>query len=112
MTDVDHAPHDVLAQLAESEARMRAIITPLAEVVLTTPSSLPGWTLAHLHTHIARNADSHVRRIEAAHRGEVVDQYEGGPAGREREIEEGARRDAQTIADDVVETSLHLDAAW
>ena len=113
MTDVDHAPHEVLAQLAESEARMRAIVTPLSESVdLTLASALPGWTVAHLLTHIARNADSHVRRIDAARRGEIVDQYEGGMEGRAQQIEQGAQRDAQSIVDDVVESSLHLDAAW
>jgi maleylpyruvate isomerase len=112
MTTVDHAPHDVLAQLAESEARMRAIVTPLAEADLALPSALPGWTAAHLLTHLARNADSHVRRIEASHRGEMVEQYEGGLEGRNREIDEGAQRDAQTIVDDVIESSLRLDAAW
>src|SRR3954453_19965729 len=112
MTTVDHAPHEVLAQLAESEARMRGIVAPLAEADLTVASALPGWTLAHLLTHLARNADSHVRRIDAAHRGEFVEQYEGGFAGRERAIEEGSTRDAQTIVDDVIESSLHLDAAW
>jgi len=112
MTTVDHAPHDVLAQLAESEGRMRAIVTPLAEVDLSMPSTLPGWTLAHLLTHLARNADSHGRRIEAAHRGEVIDQYEGGLVGRDREIDEGAQRDAVSIVDDLIESSLRLDAAW
>ncbi len=112
MATVDHAPHDVLAQLAESEARMRAIVTPLAEADLTLPSALPGWTIAHLLTHLARNADSHVRRIDAAHRGEVIDQYEGGLEGRNRAIEDGAQRDAQTIVDDLAASSLRLDAAW
>ncbi len=112
MTTADHAPHDVLAQLAESEARMRAIVGPLADADLATPSTLPGWTVAHLLTHLARNADSHVRRIDAAHRGEMIDQYEGGLAGRDREIEKGAARDAVTIVDDVIESSLRLDAAW
>jgi maleylpyruvate isomerase len=112
MADVDHAPHDVLAQLAESEARMRAIVTPLADTDLTMASTLPGWSLAHLLTHVARNADSHVRRIQASHGGEVIDQYEGGLAGRERDIQEGSQRDAQSIVDDVIETSQNLDATW
>ncbi|MET0910545.1 MAG: maleylpyruvate isomerase N-terminal domain-containing protein, partial [Ilumatobacteraceae bacterium] len=42
------------------------------------PSLLPGWTRGHVLTHIARNADSFVRLLEAAGRGEVVTQYAGG----------------------------------
>jgi maleylpyruvate isomerase len=114
MATADHAPHAVLAQLAESEARMRAIVAPLAEadVDVAAPSTLPGWSVGHVLTHIARNADSHVRRIDASHRGEMIEQYEGGLAGRDREIDTGASRDAVSIVDDTVESSLHLDAAW
>ena len=55
------------------------------------PSLLPEWTRGHVLTHIARNADSFVRVLEAARRGEVVTQYEGGVAGRNADIEAGAR---------------------
>ena len=54
------------------------------------PSLLPGWTRGHVLTHIARNADSFVRVLEAARRGEVVTQYEGGVDGRNADIEAGA----------------------
>ena len=57
------------------------------------PSLLPEWTRGHVLTHIARNADSFVRVLEAARRGEVVTQYEGGVASRNADIEAGASRD-------------------
>ena len=60
------------------------------------PSLLPGWSRGHLLTHIARNADSFVRVLEAARRGEAVTQYEGGGAGRNADIEAGASRDWDT----------------
>ena len=59
----------------------------------SVPSLLPGWTRGHVLTHIARNADSFVRVLEAARQGEVVTQYEGGVAGRNAAIEAGATRD-------------------
>ena len=65
------------------------------------PSLLPGWSVGHVLTHLARNADSHRRMAEAAAEGRVVDQYPGGPVQREAEIEAGARRPAGQILDDL-----------
>jgi len=81
---------------------------------------LPGWTRGHLLTHLARNADSVVRRLEGARDDEVRDQYAGGLAGRAADIEEGAGRDIATLVADVRRTSARVDelcaslpdAAW
>ena len=76
------------------------------------PSLLPGWTRGHLLTHIARNADSFVRVLEAARRGEAVTQYEGGGAGRNADIEAGASRDWDTLVADVRSSSARLDGVF
>ncbi len=76
------------------------------------PSLLPGWTVGHVLTHVARNADSHLRRAEAAERGEVVDQYPGGFEGRAAEIGQGAARPAGALLDDLSSSSAALAAAW
>ena len=62
-------------------------------------------------THVARNADSVVRRLEGAAAGEVVDQYPGGAAGRERAIEEGASRPAAELVADVLRSNAEVEAA-
>lgn len=49
------------------------------------------------------------RRIEAAVRGELVDQYAGGKAGRSKEIERGAARPADEVNADVARWSRDLD---
>jgi maleylpyruvate isomerase len=64
--------------------------TPAGDASL--PSLLPGWTRGHVLTHIARNADSFVRVLNAAENGDVVAQYEGGAEGRNADIEAGAPR--------------------
>ncbi len=46
------------------------------------PSRLPEWTVGHVLTHLARNADSIVRVLAAAERGATIDRYEGGLARR------------------------------
>jgi maleylpyruvate isomerase len=74
-------------------------------------SRLPGWTVGHVLTHIARNGDSVARRLEGAARGEVVDQYPGGREGRAAEIEAGAGRPAAELLDDLAATHRRIDAA-
>ena len=65
------------------------------------PSRLPEWTVGHVLTHLARNADSMVRVLAAAERGATIDRYEGGVERRNAEIEEGAGRPAAELVADV-----------
>ena len=75
----------------------------------TLPSLLPGWTRGHLLTHIARNADSFVRVLDAARRGAVAAQYEGGVEGRNADIEAGSTRDWDSLVADVRSSAWRLD---
>lgn len=77
--------------------RLFGTVHSLSDAALATPSRLPGWSLAHVLTHLARNADSMVRRLDAAGEGRLVEQYDGGRAARAREIEFGADRDPDTV---------------
>ena len=61
---------------------MSHVVADLGDAEVRRASELPGWSVGHLLTHLARNAESMCRRIDAALRSEIVDQYEGGPAGR------------------------------
>jgi maleylpyruvate isomerase len=76
------------------------------------PSLLPGWTVGHVLAHVARNAESHRRRAEAAVRGELVEQYVGGYAGRAAEIEQGSGQSAVELIEDVLTTGQALIAEW
>jgi maleylpyruvate isomerase len=69
---------------------------------------LAGWSVGHVITHIARNADSVLRRLEAASRAEVIDQYVGGAAGRLAEIEAGAHRPAGELLEDTARTNAAI----
>lgn len=84
----------------------------LDDAAARRPSLLPGWSVGHLLTHLARNADSHRRMIEAGAEDRVADQYPGGPAQRDGEIEAGAHRPAQELLDDLRTAELALQAAW
>jgi maleylpyruvate isomerase len=103
------------ADVAECRAahdRLRAMVVGLTDDDVGRPSRLPDWTIGHVLTHLARNADSVVRRLEGAARDEVLDQYVGGAQGRAAEIEQGAGRLAAAVVADVIETSNAVDAAF
>jgi len=101
-----------LRRVAESQQRLERAIASLDDAAMRRPSALAGWTVAHVLTHIARNADSHVRRAKGAARGEMVDQYVGGHEGRRHEIEEGAARSAIDVIDDVRQSGRSLQETW
>src|SRR5207245_11770198 len=63
--------------------RIIAATGELKDEATRRPSLLPGWTVRHVLTHVARNADGHARRLEAAMGGEEVARYPGGPAERD-----------------------------
>jgi maleylpyruvate isomerase len=63
-------------------------------------------------THLARNAEAMVRRVEAATRREMIDQYVGGPEGRAFEIEAGAGRPARELVADILVWSQRLDGCF
>ncbi len=75
------------------------------------PSQLPGWTVGHVLTHIARNADSVVWRLEGAAKGELRDQYPGGLEQRRTDIEAGATRPPADLVADVRNSSAAVERA-
>lgn len=96
--------------LPTAHARLLATLAHLTDDQARSPSRLPGWTVGHVITHLARNADSVTRRLAGAERGEVVDQYPGGPDGRAREIDDGASRPAAELVADLRHAQERLEA--
>jgi maleylpyruvate isomerase len=106
---------DLTERAAAALARVRTAHAELLES-LTTPldpsaaSQLDGWTIGHVLAHLARNADSVTRRLDAARRGEHVDQYEGGAEGRATEIEQGAARPFTELVADLTDACALLES--
>jgi maleylpyruvate isomerase len=92
-----------------AHAALDTVLDRLTENDVRAPSLLPDWTRGHVLTHLARNADSVVRRLEGARDDEVRDQYAGGLAGRAADIEAGADRDVATLVADVRQASAAVD---
>jgi maleylpyruvate isomerase len=88
MTDVDQAT-ERLIRTAEA----------LDDGAVSAPSALPGWTVGHLLTHVARNADAYTNLLTWARTGVETPAY-ATPTARADAIEDGAGRPlAEQIAD-------------
>ena len=77
----------------------------------TEPSLLPGWTVGHVLTHLARNANANQSMIEGAAAGEARPMY---PSAQHRndDINRGASRSAQELLDDLRNAIWSLESCW
>lgn len=101
-----------IAGCIEAHRRMLGSLTDLVDGEIGEPSLLPGWSIGHVLTHLARNADGFVRMSEAAERGEQATMYAGGVEGRAAEIEAGAGRAASAHLADLGATIDRLETVW
>lgn len=95
-----------------SHRRLVATLDRVDDVTISRPSRLPDWTVGHVLTHLARNAESFVRILEAAEDGRTAAQYPGGLSQRTGDIEGGSKRSAAAIVNDVRSTCARLDDAF
>jgi len=95
-----------------AQRQLDTLVERVTDDIARRPSLLEGWTVGHVLTHLARNADSHRGMVEGAIRGESVAQYPGGPAERERGIQAGFARPATDLIADVKASHRLLEAAW
>lgn len=105
-------PLDRLLGCARAHARLLDLVARADDTVARRPSLLPGWTVGHLITHLARNGDGHTGMLAAAGRGGVEDQYPGGRARRDADIHAGAGRPARDLAADLAGSVHRLESAW
>jgi maleylpyruvate isomerase len=102
--DKKDSPAAYLPLLRTSVDRLVKSASALSDEEVRASSLLPGWTRAHVLTHLARSADSRTRLLTAARTGRDLPQY-ADACERDRQIEDGAARPADALVEDV-ETSL------
>lgn len=95
-------PARALELYRAADQRLRDSMNRLDDAACAAPSTLPGWSRAHVLTHLARNADAHTRRMAGALRGEDVPKYRGGAHQRAAEIAAGTGRGVGEIVADLV----------
>jgi maleylpyruvate isomerase len=100
-------PEQDLAALAAATDRLLASLEGLDEAGARAGSLLPGWSVGHVLTHLARNADGMIRLVDWAASGEPVPMYASREA-READIEAGAGRPAEALVADVRGSAARL----
>ena len=97
---------------AAAHQRLLTALDLLDDETARRPSRLPDWTVGHVVTHIARNADGFTRMLVGAERGEIVAMYEGGTESRTADIEAGAVRPAEDLVADARLSIYRLEQTW
>lgn len=93
-------PLDLMPEVDRATERLLATVDRLTDADMRQASLCRGWTRGHVLTHLARNADGLTNLLAWARTGVVTPQYESWER-RDADIEEGADRDATTLADDL-----------
>jgi maleylpyruvate isomerase len=109
---LDGNPLAAIILCRQAHDRLIAALASLADADMRATSRLPGWTVGHVLTHLARNADGHIRRLQGALSGEDLARYAGGQEQRSADIETGAFRPAAEIVSDVTATARRLEDVW
>lgn len=94
----------VLPAVREATEKLDLVVAGLDEEAIHQPSLLPGWSRAHVVTHLARNADALVNLLTWARTGVEHPMY-ASTADRDADIEEGADRLAQVLHEDLLAAS-------
>lgn len=110
--NLDGDPQRASELCREAHARVLDSVAQLTDADARAASLLPGWTVGHVLTHLARNADSHARRISGALDGLDLPKYAGGNKQREAEIEAGAGRPADELVADLEASELRLEQVF
>ncbi|MCX2729693.1 maleylpyruvate isomerase family mycothiol-dependent enzyme [Saccharopolyspora sp. NFXS83] len=103
-TGAQHSTEQVTAALSAIEAgthRLLEVGKALDDASVRRPSLLPGWSRAHVLTHLARNADGLLNLLIWARTGAEHPMY-ASPADRDADIQEGSVRGHRLLLEDLV----------
>lgn len=84
--------------------RLVASARDLSETDRDAPTLCPDWDVAHLLTHVARNADALLNLVRWARDGQEREAYASEEA-RARDITEGAARPLEAVVEDLAESA-------
>ncbi|WP_438387263.1 maleylpyruvate isomerase family mycothiol-dependent enzyme [Actinopolyspora saharensis] len=96
--------HDLLAAVQGATNTLLETVGAMDEVSVHAPSSLPGWSRAHVISHLARNADGCVNLLTWARTGVEHPMYPSA-ADRDADIAEGSHRNHRLLFEDLAASS-------
>ncbi len=97
----DHVTRDPLGlsdDIEQATGRLLDTVRQISDV--SAPSLLPDWTVGHVITHVARNANGAINLLTWARTGVVTPQYENQEK-RAADVEAGAARPAAVQQEDL-----------
>lgn len=97
----------LIAELPSANRRLLDTVTQLSDEAVLLPSLLPGWTVGHVLSHLARNADALVNLCDWALTGVRKPMYVSVEA-READIAEGAARPIAEQVHDIATAEARL----
>jgi maleylpyruvate isomerase len=105
-------PAEVRSRVLDGHSRLRDLLSGLSDEAARRPSALPGWSRAHVLSHIEGVCLALARQARYAFRGEMVEPYDGGRPARDAAIEAGASRTAAELRRAVEDALGEAGAAW
>lgn len=96
-----------IAVYSAADARLRELLGQLDPARVADPSLLPGWSIGHVLSHLARNADGLRNLLLWARSGVEVPMYRSSE-GRDADAEAGASRPGALVVSDVLHTAAAL----
>ncbi|TNC49938.1 maleylpyruvate isomerase N-terminal domain-containing protein [Mumia zhuanghuii] len=107
--DLESDPDRASGLCRAAYRRLFETVARLTDDQIGRPCRLPGWSVGHVLSHLARNADGHSRRLEGALKGRDVPKYAGGSEQRAKEISDGAARPAAELIADLAASQRRLE---
>jgi maleylpyruvate isomerase len=101
---------DSVGPVTAATERLVQTAEQLDAAAMVGPSRCPGWTRAHVLTHVARNADALTNLLTWASTGQETPMYPSVEA-RNADIEAGAARSPEELVLDLRESAARLSAA-
>ncbi|SDP92426.1 maleylpyruvate isomerase [Actinopolyspora xinjiangensis] len=104
-------PEGALAAVERATARLLTMLEDMDDLSVREPSLLPGWSRAHVISHLARNADGCANLLTWARTGVEHTMY-ASRQDRDADISEGARRGHRLLVEDLAAASGRLAEAF
>ncbi|MFC4950622.1 maleylpyruvate isomerase family mycothiol-dependent enzyme [Pseudonocardia sp. GCM10023141] len=96
-----------LAWGGDGAAHLRGLMARMGDDAFVAPSALPGWSRAHVLSHVALQADGMINLLTWARTGTPTPAY-ASVEQRDADITAGALRAPATIREDVISSSDRL----
>jgi maleylpyruvate isomerase len=103
-------PAELLDRVDAAQTEVERRVAPLTDADAAGPSLLPGWTRAHVLSHLARNAEAIVNLCSWARTGTPTPMYPSREV-RDGDIEAGSGRGIDELRADLVASAQRLRAA-